>query len=547
MAALSFKLAINSGSFPFLYSAASRGVLIPQLDISNRMPGNFAGTTASQDFNTIQLLFCENILPTVDGLLTVSTSQHLAPITPAETDFDQIFFLRDAQEAVKLFVPARGKNYVYNESLQSWESKNSFVFSSLLSLVTSAYVGGVTYICYEKTKVIKWNATTELFDEVTLALPSGYSISDICGILAASNYLVAYTDTEILWSSLIDPENFADIGGGAGRQTPLDLRGQITCAIPQAGGFVIYTLRNAVAAYFTNTATAPFLFREVRGSGGVASPEQATGDANNNYHFTYGTSGLQQVALDEANTIEPAAADFLRQKSYELWNSVTNNVDYFVLTGETRIKLQFLLNRFLLISYAYAEGIFQLVLVFDAVLNRWGKIRVDHVDCLQLPLELAQPYYTYQALDDLTYQDLDTMTFSYQDLDTGTTLESRLQAAIAFLHPTGRISILVTNPASGTSSAVSLFGHIQALRNRMITVQQVVADSAVAEAIPAVYALSSLDGKTRKNGESLYLYSSTEATVEYLGDITGRNVDIAFTGNYLLTSAIISATLHGKW
>ena len=56
-----FKVPLNSNKFPFLYRNASRGVLQPQLDPVSRLPGNFPGTYDSTDYNTVQMLYCENV------------------------------------------------------------------------------------------------------------------------------------------------------------------------------------------------------------------------------------------------------------------------------------------------------------------------------------------------------------------------------------------------------------------------------------------------------------------------------------------------------
>jgi hypothetical protein len=544
MASLTFKLVLNSANFPFLYDAAGRGVLMPELDISNRMPGGFSGGRESQDFNTIQPLYLENILPAAEGLLSVGIAPEIPAISPAQTDFDKLIIIRDAQENIFLFSPARGKNYVYDATANTWVSRNPFTFLSGLSLVTHAYVNGVTYIFYEATKGITWNVTLSQFDNVTFTWPTGYTTADIRGICPASNYLIAHTETEILWSSLTNNTNFADLIGGAGRQTPVDLRGRITCCLPIAGGFIIYTLRNAVAAYFTNNPAAPFLFKEIPKAGGVAGPEQVSYEANNTHHYTIGASGIQRVALDAADTYLPAAADFLKAKAYNLWNDITDEIELIKSVQAFAAKIQYVQSRYLIISFAPDnDGHFQLALFYDEVLDRWGRVRELHADAFSLPVELGLSYYTYAALMNASYQDLGVST--YLELNSTVTTASLLQTSIGFLKKSGEITLLITDPSALVSEGIAVIGHIQLRRSRNVTVTEVEADFTLTDDPPDAFLLVSEDGKNRQAAIPMYKIGDQNTAV-YQSRITGKNIDLMFRGRFLLTSAIVTAVMHGK-
>lgn len=536
---MKFKLAVNSEGFPFLYNAAGRATLLPGLDIGNRMPGNFAGNAESHDYNTIQLLYAENVLPTPDGLISVGVTDYIAAEGTATT-FDRIMLLRDEQESAYLYSPAGGDNWVYKQAADVWYS--SYPLADVEDKrVTQAFVNGNTYTFFEGTKALIWNSGSEELEDFFSKLPEGYTVDQIRYVCAASNYIVICTDTEILWSSLVDVTDFDDRIGGAGRQIPVDLRGRITAILPIAGGFIIYTSRNAVAAYHTSNAESPFLFREILGAGGVSSPEQVTHEANAKYHYTYGTSGLQRVTLDAAETIQPALADFLRGKTYNKWNASTKQIDTVLAAGVLDVRLQYLLNRYLMISYAKEGDHFQFVLVYDDVLNRWGKIRVEHIDCCLLPLEIGQAYQTYESLDPQTYEDLgDT---DYADFAASSIAESSLIGSIGFLKNTGQIQVLVTDPASDAAAGgVAVYGHIQLVRDRWLTLQEVEIDSAVETAAPTVYVLPSNDGKTRQAGTQLTFFEDS-----WLGaGITAKNLDLAVTGNFFITTIIAEATPHGK-
>ena len=537
-----FKAPLNAAKFPFLYSHASRSVLQPQLDIATRTPQAFFGSMTNADYNLIQLLYAENVIPSSTGLQSVSVKEEISAFTPATTDFDQFIVIRDSDENNVLFSPGRGKNYVYNTSTQVWESKNPFVWNALYSLVSKAYVNGRTFICYESERVIEWQPGTSSFSTIALTLPGGFVMADIKGISGASNYLIAFTTVEILWSSLVTITNFNDPTGGSGRQIPQDLKGPITSISPISGGFLIFTTRNVVAAFFTNNPAAPFLFKEVLGSGGVQGPEQVTGDANSNGYYTYGSSGVQLVTLQKAETVLPDLADFLVSREYETWDATAGEVTNTMLTDAPRSKLVFLANRYLLISYGWIVDHFTYILLYDTALDRWGKIKVTHVDAGILPLEAGGGAYRYYALtdyDDYTLTDYEDLTESYGSVPP-------LRAGYVFLENTGRVTVLLADTSAENSQGVALFGHVQVTRSRKVTFQGASIDGLFSVPAPRLRLLLSDDGYNRETVVDAVVAKQTPKHVQYEERKTGENFDIVIEGRFDLSTLIVDTTVHGS-
>jgi len=544
MATQKFKLAINNARFPFLYSRASRTVLQPGLDIAPRTSVAFVGGVESFDYNLVQLIYAENVLPTAEGITSVGFQEGIEPRIPAVTDFDQLITLRDSVERNYVFSPARGKNYVLNATTRLWTSHNSFVWSGARTLVTRAYVNGRTFIFYEGDRLIEWDPVGSVFNTRVLTLPTGYTLANIRGCAGASNYLLLFTDTEILWCSLLDVLNFNDPIGKSGRQTPIDLKGQITCCIPIAGGFIVYTTRNAVASFFTNNADLPFSFREVQDSGGVASYEQITSDTNPAEHYTYGSSGLQQVNLQRATSIHPDCSDFLAGRQIESWNPATKSVDETLVTADLDVKLQYLASRYLIISYGKVAGQFTFALIYDTALRRWGKVKVTHVDVSLMPydivvglylriFELANPIASYtQAINDLFSR--------YASIIP-------LRAGFAFLQNTGALQILVSDASASLGSGVAVFGHVQILRSRIVTFQGVVLDGMYAVPAPAVSILGSLPGNgyARDGVLQPVMTDSKPRQVTFKGRATYENFDVAIEGRFQLSAGIVETSIHG--
>lgn len=544
MATQEFKVAVNNAKFPFLFSRASRGVLQSGLDVAPRVGGNFSGNS-SIDFNTVQILYCENVLPIAEGIMSVSTRQVSDPVDPPITDFDQLLILRDAQERQTLFSPARGQNYIYDPVTATWTSYNSFTWAAERTLVSRAYVDGRTFICYEGDRVIEWNPDTEVFDTIALTLPAGYTMSDIRGIASSANYLILHTETEILWSSLLDVTDFNNTDGGSGRQTPLDLKGQITCIIPISGGIVVYTNRNAVAGFATNNAAVPFTFREVQNSGGVAGYEQVTFDSNQAAHFTYGTSGLQTVTLQRAESIFPDCTDFLAGRQYEYWDPVAKTVAESTLLGALEVKLHYFDNRYLTISYGKLDGQFTFCLIFDTALQRWGKIRVNHIDLGVLPSSVLDSF-------DLLYNDLsgpyDDYDVAYDDLIQAYGDIVPIRAGIVFLQQGGALQLLISDPSSDSAEGVLLVGHIQVVRSRTVTFLGAKFDGVYGTPSPTVTLVGSAPGNgfDRDKIVATTVAASGEKRFAVNGRSVFENFDLAIEGKFNLTAGIVETMVHGS-
>jgi hypothetical protein len=541
MAKQRFKAPLNVAKFPFLYSRVSRAVLQQNLDLAPRTPQAFYGNLESADFNTLSLIYAENVFPIATGILSVGIKEEIQAFSPPVTDFDQLLTLRDSDENNVLFCPGRGKNYVYNSSSLSWESKNPFSWNPIYALVSKAYVNGNTFVCYESARVIRWNAATVSFDTITLTLPAGYAMLDIRGISGASNYLLAFTAVDILWSSLTNNTNFNDPVGGSGRQIPQDLKGPITNIQPMAGGFIIYTTRNAVAAFFTNNPATPFLFKEIIGSGGVGGSNQVTGDANAAGHFTYGSSGLQLVSMQRAESVFPEASDFLVSREYESWNKDTGQVESTNLVAIQEARLVMLANRFLFISYGWTGSFYTFALVYDLSLQRWGKLRINHVDCGLLPLEAGGGKLRYYQLGKYSSY----AGFGYDELVAAYGSVPPLKSGFVFLEPSGRTQIILIDSQIETSNGVAVFGRVQVTRNRKVTFQRADVDGLFSVPAPSLKLLPSENGYDRSAVVVAVPVSQSTRSVRYDARYTAENFDIAIEGRFDLSTLVIETMVHG--
>ena len=537
MSAKTVQIPLNAAEFAFTYKASGRQVAEPT-DLAPRMPGAFYGNVANAEFGVPQLLYCENVLPMAAGLYSVGYGTQITAYTGPVTDFDQAMTLRDANENLFTFSPGGGKNYVLNSTSGAWTSVGAFTFTNYL--VTHAYVNGRTFICYEKTKIIEYNAGTGLFTTLSLTLPAGVTIANIRGIFGSSNYLLFFTDITVYWSTPANVLDFATVDQGAGQQTPLDVKGQITCGLPCAGGFIVYTARNAVGATFTNNGNSPFVFKEVANAGGVPSWERVTASADGNSgHYAFTSAGLQKLNLSGADTLYPEATDFLVGNQYERWNQTTKLVDTFPVGGAFSVKLAFLANRFLIISYGTSRNEFEDALVLDTSLERWGKLRVNHVDCFLYAYPTLASSYDYSQLPGL-YSDMSED--SYADLDSTRLQVTPAKRGIAFLKSNGQVDILATDFAQTSTSGLAIFGRIEQNRQRMTTLTNVELDGLRSG---NVYSLPSEKGKNRDSSRLLPQVDVADDYVKCDEYFTARNFDIAVEGTFMLSNLQARVRNHG--
>lgn len=539
MAKYRFQGALNAAVFPFVSTFQGRSVVQPQLDNNVKTNQAFYGTQESADYSIPQLLYCENVVPTAEGVMTCGYTPVVEPT--AFNDFDQVITLRDADENNFLFSPANGKNYIYTGIRGTWKSTNPIDASG--RSVSRAYVNGRTFICYEGLGIYEYNTGAETFLPVT---PVGLSPSAIRGIGASNNYLIAYTDIVVHWSSLIDPLDFIpSITTGAGFAIPQDVKARINAVIGTAGGFIIYTAKNAVAAVYTQNARAPFNFKEVSNAGGIDSYEQVTSDQNSGPQYAWGTGGFQKVTTQMAEPLSGELNDFLAGRVYETWDAVAKKLR-MIKSGSTefQVKVTYIASRYLIISYSLErDGIFQYALLFDTALKRWGKLKIDHVDCFQFPYPNIFGDLTYDDLENVSYDDLgDT---SYIGLSTGLESQQPSKRTVGFLGAMGGIKILDMDYNKTDQAGVMVFGKFQLTRARVMTIQRLDLEAIYGTGDVTVTAIASLDGKDMAYAKEMQVLLQNSEIIRYAKRLTGINVSVSIEGPLSITSYLLEVTNDG--
>lgn len=372
MAEITFRANLNAAEIPFLTSLLGRTVIIPGLDQNSVKSAQFAGSGESLDQGIPQILYAENVLPTDFGVQSIGYKKTInAAVGVGGQKFDQLITLRDVDENTFLFSPARGKCWIYDAFVGDWKSNYQLdpVFTG--RYVSKSNLNGHTYVCFEKRGFYEYSTVTKTLQKVTF---SGLVEDEILGICNSGNYNIAYTVDLILWSSLTDQTDFVpSLATGAGSAIPQDLKGPIVCTLPISGGMIIYTTKNVVVGLATNNARYPFNFKEIANAGGIQTSEHASFENGLGTHYAWTSAGLQKITTAAAETVFPAATDFLAGRRIEDFDNSTNE---FVVTRsprDFRIKLTYLESRYLIVSYGVPVGQNFLLWSEDLTQDVWGK------------------------------------------------------------------------------------------------------------------------------------------------------------------------------
>jgi hypothetical protein len=467
MAYFIFRVNLSNPNFPFATELWGRSIVIPQYD------QNFDRTTLNApgvviDKGIPQAYYMHNVLPTPQGYQSIGYLDGLPPdacnTTPNNTDFDQAFTLQDPNGNKFLFVPAAGKNYVFDASVGTWQASTFISGVTATTLVTTAFVQGQTYIFYEGIGAFTYNSSTKALDSVTL---TGLDIAQVLGICTANGYMVAFSRNNVAWSSLLDPTDFTpDLTTGAGGASINDAKGNIIACLPLSGGFVVYCDLNAVGARYSGNINFPFVFKEVPGSAGIRSTLDVSYHSNLAFHILWDGNGLQQLTLQNTTQVYPEAADFLAGQIFEDFDEDTNSFTTTYLQVPPNIAVTIISARFLVISYGIAAPDFTHALVYDLLLNRWGKLKITHRHCFQFTFPNLFGATTYGQLVNTTYLQLSNTT--YAELGQAVSTVDEFKHSFAFLQQDGDVQLVDFSLSELNSNGVLLTGKYQLQRAQRV-------------------------------------------------------------------------------
>ena len=533
---------LGSAQFPFVSNFHGRTIIIPQYDQNfDRYINSVADH--DRDKGVPQVFYMHNVIPTEQGYQSVGYQQSIPPASPAQTDFDQYFVLRDSSENKALFVPAAGKNYIYTQVAAAWASVNPLTPGSFPSngLVTASYVHKRTFIYYEKLGAYEYDFTLGVFAPVVF---TALNFANIRGICSAVGYNIAFDDTTIFWSSITTETDFTpSLVTGAGSEIPNDVKGKIVAVLPVPQGFFIYSTKNVVSAFYSGNVRFPWIFREVPNSAGINSPENVAWQATLSLQYAWTTTGLMKLDRSGAESVFSNLTDFVTQKVFEDWDEITEILTTTYASSDYKTKISFVGSRYLVFSYGLSS--LTHALIYDTAIKRWGKLKIAHVDCFEWPAPNFFGTRTYDQLLGTTYDQLIGNT--YDQLSQQQFVVSTPRADLCFLQQDGKVQSIVFDVGNAASAGVMFIGKYQFVRSNQITLLASETENVKQGANFTHKWFTSYDGKTfQKTTVPSTSPNFTQLVRRFGARVTGENHTLYYSGGFNMVSFLIEFLIGGQ-
>lgn len=402
MATQKFNLPVSNFKFPLLTSMQGDSVLIPTID---------------QEQEPVSPLWVENIIPTVNGVSTVAYNEQIdatgntaitsvPEISYAAMKDANIYSLQTDEGTSTYYLVTPYYHFLYNTLTSVWDEVED--------ITTLLNPDDRTFVFFYKGRTILFNKNIGLwsydFDTAigytkTVEITNAITLSSIVTATVAGSYIILAGPETIYWSSPLSGDNPGDTIEfdptnptlyGAGSSNILALKGIITVCISKPDGFFVYTTSNAIEATATYNSDNPWFFQEVKNSSGIFRTELVTDTNNAGIHFVWGDLGLASVQNGVATQQFPELISLFSGTIWEYWDAV-NKLIQTEYNIRMSVKIAFLSGRYLCFSYGKENQNKEFILVLDTLLNRWGKLKISHLDIFDSTPPRSTLYSGYQA------------------------------------------------------------------------------------------------------------------------------------------------------
>ena len=536
---------LGAAIFPFATELWGRTIIVNTLDENY---DRYNAASADKDKGVPQVFYMHNCMPILSGFQSVGYQQ-LVNAQGGATTFDELITLRDTSGQSFIFSPCNNAPAVYNIAGAAWT--NPIVSPSISSLfnitTTVGTVNGQSYIFFSSIGAYTYTPATNTIDGQTII---GIDTSQVIGISSANGYLLLYTATGVYRSSTTNPLDFTpSIQTGAGGGDIQEVKGTIVIVYPISGGFLIYATKNIVAASYTGNIQYPFIFREVPGSSGIIPGDYISYRSNTSPHFAFTTAGLMVVDLNSCRLFNNEIADFISSCLFEDFDAGTQTFSSTLLSQHVYYHLNYIAQRYLVISYGVAAHTYTHAIVYDNYLGRYGKLKFTHVDCFDLDTPTTQTIYQYNSFGGaVLYSSIYNTYGSFATTLNTITTESIFKKTFCFLKADGSIYNIDfdINSYDATNNSVFVLGKFQYARNWLITHQGTDVETVYNAASFTAYLLQSLNGKDISSITAMYQHPAASKIRSYDLRQTGLNLSLMFVGSFNLTSVIFGYTIAGK-
>jgi hypothetical protein len=203
----------------------------------------------------------------------------------------------------------------------------------------------------------------------------------------------------------------------------------------------------------------------------------------------------------------------LTGKRFEDFNSDTLLFETQTLTAPLKKRIEFISGRFLVISYGVSS--YTHAMVYDTALQRFGKLKLAHVNAFQ---------------------------YGFLDADDADTPKKQL----ALLQANGLVKTVEFAAGVISEDSVVLLGKFQYVRSRMLQLESVDLESVDENASCEVYDMITLDGKSFQAPILGYAVNATGLARKYTFRSVGMNHSLLIKGTFRLNSMLLTFNVHGN-
>ena len=544
-----FTLALKDFDFPLVSKMRGISIVIPSLDQEKESP---------------QPIWVENIMPTSGGINTVEYTEELdstvvsnlvsevPELTSPDLRDSRIYTILTQEGDTTYYCVNNLYHFIYQPETNKWEVAENP--TSLSNSTTGASVfnyKGRSLIFHPSLGLISYVLVAGEFVKLVEPL-SGISPATIVSATSFGAYIIFADSNTIYWSSPLsgntqgsvvefNPGNLTLTGAGSSKA--LDLLGDILLLVGSPQGFYVYTEVNCIFAASTKQPSNPWFFSNVKNIAGGFNYNLVTHVNKAGIHFNWSDTGLVQVSQSEGQQQFPQITEFLTGTIWEDYNPSTKSID--VQKGATfEVKLKFLNGRYLCISYGKYSFPKEYILVLDTALQRWGKLKVDHIDIFDFipPKRIIQAGSEFQ--DNLVEDGSDDydqfLGFPYRTyLEKG--YESNFRAMnIGILKPDFTTLNADFSEQTTQGDGLLIYGGISLTRSRLSQLNNI--------KLAGIYDPSLLTPEVKTPDTSSLWYSSFRDDLEddYKIQTVGKEHLLKLEGKFQLSTIVVSVTQLGR-
>lgn len=543
MAHITISATLAAEEVPLLARRIREPVLVGKYDINYGKHVEDNKQQKPAETTVPMLAFADNVLATYYGYKSVGAATLLAAISPtAEVIFADSISTTSLGSFIYAYVEDSAVAANTGHWIVSQDSEGVLAWEQLLE-VTAYDPGTLITVAAINSRIFIHvaNTITYEFDGSAIASVSlgGLTTADIVGIVATSGYLVAYSSEKPFWSSLTDPLDFvpSDITG-AGSSSVQELQGDIVLCRAADSGFIMYSTVNAVYALASADIRFPFIFKEVKGIGGITS-SSAVSYGQSQTHIVRSGAGLSKVSKSGVTATMNAINSFINGT---ILDTVDADFDITELyTGPIDAQILHTRRGEAVVSYGREDAAdFDGLVYYLDSLNRYSKLSIPHSFAVENPFANVSVWNTlYYFGEDLysAYPEEHT----YESL-AGGLVRSNTDTAIVLITSTGELKF-IDGRYEATASSVIVLGPFQLIREQTSTLVAINIAVADADTVTVTIKSTASDGSVRTvvpEGRQI------NKGIRYDTRVTGLNHLVCITGSFDLSSVTLTFAPHSS-